>query len=157
MKVLKIKIRPWKVDETSDFHFDFYFVIGKFSHFFAAFWKNLSFIWTIFFLLTNHRSDLLEWYEFLKKKFPSNPRVRRSTYENDSELVKIIEMLREILIFSAGFVFGLLVVLAISNFEVDINHVITLTPTLVNHNIDFNLPTGIVIGGQPIVNQSPSA
>ena len=110
-----------------------------------------------FFLLTNHRSALLEWYQFLKKKFPSNPRVRRSTYENDSELMKIIEMLREILIFSAGFVFGLLVVLAISNFEVDINHVITHTPTLVNHNLDFNLPTGIVIGGQPIVNQSPSA
>ena len=83
--------------------------------------------------------------------------MRRSTYENDSELMKIIEMLREILIFSAGFVFGLLVVLAISNFEVDINHVITHTPTLVNHNLDFNLPTGIVIGGQPIVNQSPSA
>ena len=39
-------------------------------------------------------------------------------------------MIREILIFSAGFVFGLLVVLAISNFEVEINHVITHTPTL---------------------------
>ena len=83
--------------------------------------------------------------------------MRRSTSENDSELMKIIEMLREILIFSAGFVFGLLVVLAISNFEVEINHVITHTPTLVNHNLDFNLPTGIVIGSQPIVSQSTSA
>ena len=83
--------------------------------------------------------------------------MRRSTNENDSELMIIIEMLRDILIFSAGFVFGLLVVLAISNFEVDINHVITHTPTLVNHNLDFNLPSGIVIGSQPIVNQSLSA
>ena len=142
-----------KVDKTFDFHLDFYFVITRFSHVFAAFWRNLSFIWTFFSLLTNHRSALLEWYEFLKKKIPSNPRVRRSTNENDSELMKIIEMLREILIFSAGFVFGLLVVLAISNFEVDINHVITHTPTLVNHNLDFNLPTGIVIGGTRIIYQ----
>ena len=133
-----------------------YFLIGKFSHFFTTFWRNLNFTWKIFFLLTNHRSALLEWYQFLKRKFPSNPRVRRqSTSGNDSELMRIIEMLRDILIFSAGFLFGLLIVLAFSNFEV--NHVITHKPTLVNHNIDFNLPTGIVIGGQPIVNQSPSA
>ena len=145
--------RPWKVDET----IDVYFVIRKFSHFFVAFWKKAELCLNDFFLLTNHRSALLEWYEFLKKKFPSNPRVRRSTNENDSELMIIIEMLRDILIFSAGFVFGLLVVLAISNFEVDINHVITHTPTLVNHNLDFNLPTGIVIGSQPIVSQSTSA
>ena len=72
----------------------------------------------------------MEWFEFLKKKFPSNSRVRRSTNEKDSELMIIIEMLRDILIFSAGFVFGLLVVLAISNFKVDINHVVTHTPTL---------------------------
>ena len=65
-------------------------------------------------------------------------------------------MLRDVLIFSAGFVFGLLVVLAISNFEVDINHVITHTPTLVNHNLDFNLPTGIVIGGTRIIYQLES-
>ena len=107
-----------KFDKTFDFHLDFYFVITWFSHVFAAFWRNLSFIWTFFSLSTNHRSALLEWYEFLKKKIPSNPRVRRSTNENYSELMKIIEMLREILIFSAGFVFGLLVVLDISNFEV---------------------------------------
>ena len=38
-----------KVDKTFDFHLDFYFVITRFSHVFAAFWRNLSlFIWTFF-------------------------------------------------------------------------------------------------------------